>query len=74
MANDISEKRIDKILVKYSYYWLDEENKLIIGWDNSPHHKELKTFPNHKHVGKKALPSSKVKLEHVLESIRKFMK
>ena len=54
--------------------WLDEENKLIIGWDNAPHHTELKTFPDHKHVGKKAFPSPKVKLEHVLESIRNFMK
>ena len=26
-------------LVRYSYYWLDSENNLIIGWDNAPHHK-----------------------------------
>ena len=68
----VSEKWIDEMLAKYSYYWLDEENKLIIGWDNAPHHKELTTFPHHKHVGMKALSSSEVTLEHVLEAIRRF--
>ena len=33
----------------YSYYWQEIEGKLIISWDNSPHHKNLKTFPHHKH-------------------------
>ncbi len=36
----------------YSYYYLDEKNQLIIGWVSAPHHKHLKNFPYHKHVGK----------------------
>mgnify|MGYP000751774429 CR=1 FL=1 len=38
-------------LIRYSYYWLDTENKLKVGWDNSPHHKRLENFPHHKHIG-----------------------
>ncbi|HRI56104.1 MAG TPA: DUF6516 family protein [Anaerolineae bacterium] len=38
-------------LARYSYYWLTEANALLIGWDNSPHHKSVPTFPHHKHVG-----------------------
>ena len=34
----------------YSYHWQDMNEKLIIRWDNSPHHKNLKTFPHHKHT------------------------
>jgi len=45
----ISEKREKDQLLQYSYYWLDEKNKLLIGWDNAPHHKEISTFPHHKH-------------------------
>jgi len=35
-------------LVRYSYDWLDIDNKLKIGWDNAPHHKKLENFPHHK--------------------------
>ena len=38
-------------LARYSYYWLTQEDALLIGWDNSPHHKTILTFPHHKHVG-----------------------
>ncbi|MFW5890909.1 MAG: toxin-antitoxin system TumE family protein [bacterium] len=40
----------DKELIKYSYYFLDDENNLIIGWDNAPHHLQVKSFLHHKHV------------------------
>jgi len=33
----------------YSYHWQDNQDNLLIRWDNSPHHKELGTFPHHKH-------------------------
>ncbi|OQX21347.1 MAG: hypothetical protein BWK75_03270, partial [Candidatus Altiarchaeales archaeon A3] len=49
----VSEVWIDNTLEKYSYYWFDEENKLLIGWDNAPHWETTKTFPHHKHVNRK---------------------
>ena len=33
----------------YSYHWQDKNQKLILRWDNSPHHKDVLTFPHHKH-------------------------
>lgn len=51
------EKRSKGSLKRYSYYWLDEIDNQIIGWDNAPHHPEVETFPNHKHVGGKFLAS-----------------
>ena len=53
----IWEKRFRGSLQRYSYYWLDELNNQIIGWDNAPHHPEIKTFPHHKHIDGKPLPS-----------------
>jgi len=33
----------------YSYHWQNKNGKMIIRWDNDPHHKNLKTYPHHKH-------------------------
>jgi hypothetical protein len=33
----------------YSYYWLRSDESIIIGWDNAPHHRDIETFPHHRH-------------------------
>jgi hypothetical protein len=37
----------------YSYHWQNKKNECILRWDNAPHHPKTKTFPHHKHIGKK---------------------
>ena len=67
----VSESFVDGQLVAYSYYWLDGNNQLIVGWDNAPHHRKIATFPHHKHVKKKAsVTSSK---EHCLKEVLNFI-
>ncbi len=39
----------DNELFKYSYYWLSAQSKLIIGWDNAPHHEKVNSYPHHMH-------------------------
>ncbi len=34
---------------KYRFQYMDAENELIFRYDNVPHHKEIATFPDHKH-------------------------
>lgn len=68
----VREVKIREKLVAYSYYWLHSNGKIIIGWDNAPHHTEISTFPHHKHVGKNVEPSHETKLEDVLDFIRTF--
>jgi hypothetical protein len=36
----------------YSFHWQDKQDNLLIRWDNYPHHKEISTFPHHKHSPK----------------------
>ena len=55
---------------KYSYHWQDAEGNLIIRWDNSPHHKNIKTFPHHRHRGDVVEESYETTLEEVLKFIR----
>ena len=69
----IREIRRNNKLIAYSYYWMDAENKIITGWDNAPHHKEIKTFPHHKHVGKTVEPSDQKKLDDVLNYIQSLI-
>jgi len=67
----VSEDWQSGALGAYSYYWLDPQNALIIGWDNAPHHTNIATFPHHKHVGSPANrePSRETTLEAVLTVI-----
>lgn len=68
----IEERKKGKIVIRYSYYWLNEKNKLTVGWDNAPHHTHLKTFPHHKHIGPdgRLEKSPKMTLSKVLKTIQ----
>lgn len=35
---------------KYSYHYQDRNSDLIFRYDMAPHHREIKTFPHHKHI------------------------
>lgn len=61
-------------LLKYSYYWLNSDNTLRVGWDNAPHHHRLRLtrHPHHKHVGAQSniQDSQETDLPAVLAEIR----
>jgi len=61
----------DEELLKYAYYWYTVNNELVVGWDNAPHHKEIETFPHHKHSAKGVEPSTETNLPSVIEYIGK---
>ncbi len=35
---------------KYRYHFMDGNDQLIFRYDNAPHHPEIATFPDHKHL------------------------
>ena len=35
---------------KYRYHFMDSNDRLIFRYDNAPHHPEVVTFPDHKHL------------------------
>lgn len=57
----------------YSFHWQKDDGKLIIRWDNSPHHKNIETFPHHKHINKAVESSKEISLRQVLKYIKKLM-
>ena len=62
----------DGKLIKYSYH-LVKGNK-IMRWDNVPHHKEITTYPYHKHEDEKVKVSREMNIDIVLDEIKKRMK
>jgi len=70
----VSEVFIDGELVKYSYYWLDESDHLIAGWDNAAHHPQIKTHPHHLHTVNAVSESSVRDLDAVLAFLAKKIK
>ena len=54
---------------KYSYHWQSADGRLLIRWDNAPHHPEIPTHPDHKHVGEEVISSNRISVEDVLSAI-----
>ena len=54
---------------KYRFNLSDSKGKLIFRYDNAPHHKEIPTYPHHKHLGTQVKPSKEVGLEEVISEI-----
>jgi len=69
----IREVRLKNKIDAYSYYWLRSDETLIMGWDNAPHHKEMQSFPHHKHIGNKIESSKEMDVEKVLNFIKTFL-
>lgn len=57
------------VVEKYRYHYQDSKGKLVKRWDNAKHHPEIKTFPDHVHIGNKARESKKPEIEDVLLGI-----
>jgi hypothetical protein len=57
------------IKLKYRYHYEDAEGDTVFRYDNALHHKDIVTFPHHKHVGDNVLPSREPSLSTVLEEI-----
>ena len=55
---------------KYSYHYQDKAENVVFRYDMAPHHKEIKTFPHHKHLGsEKVIESLAPSLSEVIQEI-----
>ncbi len=45
----------------------------VFRYDNAPHHREVKSFPRHKHVGEKVEASDAPDLHDVLQEIDRYL-
>jgi len=60
--------------LKYRYHYVEENNNLIFRYDNAPHHKESKTFPQHKHLSDaRIIDVEEPTLESVIAELERFV-
>ena len=53
----------------YSFHWQKANGTLIRRWDNTAHHRQVKTFPFHLHIGNTITESEEMFIEDVLNFI-----
>ena len=54
---------------KYRYQYINTKGNLIFRYDNVPHHREIATFPDHKHQPDKVVESESIDLRQAIEEI-----
>ena len=62
---------VDEVERVYSFHWQDQNDRMIMRWDNAPHHQHISTFPHHKHTPDGIFASLEITLSEVLAAIRK---
>jgi len=60
---------LDKYRLHYMDKYMDKEGAMIFRYDNAPHHRELSSFPHHKHTPDNVAPSSMPSIKNVLNEI-----
>jgi hypothetical protein len=59
--------------LKYRYQLQTSDDKMLARWDNAPHHPEIKTHPDHWHVGENIKPNPPVDIPQVLVAVLSFI-
>ena len=61
--------------LKYSYHYQIKNGKLVFRYDNAPHYKSVRSFPNHKHFSSdnNVLSSSIPTLKSILAEIDDYV-
>lgn len=67
----INEVWIDGGLHKYAYYQIAPSGDVICGWDNAPHHPDVRTYPHHLHQAGDVYPSAIRSLSDVFDRLEK---
>lgn len=61
------------VVDKYRFHYMDERGRLIFRYDNAPHHKEISSFPDHKHTSSGVAESSLPSIRDILNEISAFI-
>src|SRR3990172_9382704 len=54
---------------RYRYQYMKKDGDLIFRYDNVPHHRQLSTFPHHKHYPNRVVESKPVDFRHCIDEV-----
>lgn len=58
--------------LKYRYQYMDAGQTTLFRYDNAPHHREIGTFPHHKHASDEVRESAEPTLRDILLEISRL--
>lgn len=59
--------------LSYRYHYQRADGGIIFRYDNTPHHPELSTHPDHKHTNDSVVGSGRPGLDEVLVEVKKYL-
>ena len=69
MALFASERHATVAVDKYRLHYMDKQGRMLFRYDNAPHHNDISSFPHHKHILDKTIPSAMPSIKEVLNEI-----
>jgi len=60
--------------LSYRYHYQNPDGSIIFRYDNTPHHPEVSTYPNHKHTGELVVNAARPNIEKVLSEVKEHIK
>lgn len=57
---------------RYAYHVFDG-GAMVVRWDNAPHHRDIATFPHHKHIDGEIAESEEMQISDVLAELEKMV-
>lgn len=63
---------VDELERNYSYHWQNENNKLILRFDNAPYHPQIQTYPHHIHNSETITSNKKISAIEILSMIEEY--
>ncbi len=64
-----SESRNSVSVDKYRYHYMDNQGQMMFRYDNAPHHREISSFPHHKHTPDGTIQSITPSLRDILNEV-----
>ena len=55
--------------LKYRFHLMDKEGNIVFRYDNAPHHKDVSSFPHHKHLPINVVESDEKGIMDILDEI-----
>ena len=59
--------------LSYRYHFQDQNNQLMVRYDNTPHFPDLPTYPHHKHFLREVVSSAKPSITDVVKEIGRIV-
>ena len=55
--------------LKYRFHLMDKKGNIVFRYDNAPHHKDVSSFPHHKHLPINVVESDEKSIMDILDEI-----